>query len=81
MAKRLDWASDDWTWYGRDPFTWHDVPKRMGEDICFCQRALATGFQTWGHKGITVTHWKKTPLDATLFRALVELANKEKRGY
>jgi hypothetical protein len=75
MATEMpEWAADDWTWFARDPYVWHGITKRYGEDTCFCTRAGELGIQTWGHKGVVLTHWKKTPIDFHMFRAFVELA-------
>jgi hypothetical protein len=81
MAEVPEWKADDWTWYGRDPFIWKGLPKRMGEDITFCVRAKRCGFQTWGHKGVILNHWKKVPLNADMFRAVAEYAKNHGQEY
>lgn len=82
IAKCDEWASDDWTWFGRDTYVYRlengkTLSKRYGEDTCFCVRSRQCGIQTWGHKGVVVRHWKKVPVDFRMFRAFVELARLE----
>jgi hypothetical protein len=55
-------------WYERTSVKVGGKPVRGGEDICFCLRAGEAGFQTWGHAGVAVRHWKRIPLDFELFR-------------
>lgn len=81
IAKRPEWASTDWTWFGRDVYQAPDMCRHMGEDTTFGCRAGMAGYQTWGHKGVQVGHWKKTCLDANLFRAMVEDAKRNGRAY
>src|SRR5215471_2903483 len=77
MLQIPEWQEDDWTWFGRDRYSWKGMPKHHGEDVCFCVRAGKIGIQTWGHKGVVVRHWKKIPIDFWLFRAMVETAQRD----
>jgi hypothetical protein len=68
-----EWMASHWTWFARDPYNTPDgMIRQHGEDLTFCLRAKKVGFQTWGHKGVELRHWKKTPLDAEMFRLFVE---------
>jgi hypothetical protein len=53
------WASDSWTWFGRDQYGPPEATAHMGEDICFCRRAASLGFQTWGNAAVEAKHAKR----------------------
>lgn len=82
MAEVPEWAADDWTWFGRDKYLLpNGLPKHHGEDICFCVRAGSIGIQPWGHKGVPVIHFKKTPLTIQLFQAVNEWEQRHNRSW
>ena len=63
FLKVPEWASDSWTWFGRDQFHWKGKTLHYGEDMCFCVRAKKLGFQTRGHSGLILDHIKKWDLN------------------
>ncbi|MGA9884058.1 MAG: hypothetical protein WBQ34_10095 [Candidatus Acidiferrales bacterium] len=46
--------ADPWCWFGHDLY----MGKRMGEDICFCERASKAGFSMFADGRVTVSHIK-----------------------
>ena len=46
--------ADPWCWFGHDLY----MGKRMGEDICFCERASKAGFSLFADGRVTVAHIK-----------------------
>lgn len=67
LARLLDRTPDGHP----NPFPWFaEVINRgrpVGEDITFCMRAQAAGFQTWVHTGAKVRHRKHMYLDEAMF--------------
>lgn len=66
IAKQTE--GDSWAWYGHDLFDNDgEGPKRIGEDLTFCKRAMDVGFKIWGYSGLTLGHVKQQIVDAKTF--------------
>jgi hypothetical protein len=64
------YKDDRWRWFGHDYTVFRGKPAAWGEDLSFCERARAIGFNTYGHAGVRVGHLKEILLDDKLFMAL-----------
>lgn len=54
---KLGESTAPWPWFGHD-LSEVNPKKMLGEDITFCQRARAAGFEIWGHGGVEIDHIK-----------------------
>ncbi len=68
------YKDDRWRWFGHDEIHFEGRNQAMGEDVGFCERARAIGFDTYGHAGVRVGHLKEILLDDKFFALLSQMS-------
>jgi hypothetical protein len=69
-----EYKHDRWRWFGHDPIHYEGRNQPMGEDVTFCERVRAIGFNTYGHAGVRVGHLKEILLDDKFFALLSQMS-------